>query len=213
MSYAMRQIVPPTEEPVSLEHVKLQCRITFDADDTLLLGYIAAAREHLETVTRKQFLTATWVLGFNTFPCDSLWHYSSYRHGRGPSYIELPRSPLQQVVGPPSYPSVTYTDSAGATQTLSTDVYGVDILSEPGRLYLKTGQSWPATLSNTPNAVQVQFVAGWTTPDRVPATLRQLILLMVAHWYENREATVEKILTMIPGFESLLWGNRLVEVV
>lgn len=211
--YALRQTVPPTQEPVSLEQAKLQCRVSISEDDTLILGYISAAREHLETVTRKQFLTATWVMGLEDFPCGwSSRYVGSYRHGGWQSYIELPRSPLQQVLTPDPLPAVTYTDSNGDAQTLSSDVYGIDTLHEPGRLYLKSGQSWPSTY-NVPNAVQVTFKAGWTTPDRVPATLRQVILLLVASMYENREATAEKALSMIPGVEAMIWGNRLVEVV
>lgn len=34
----------------------------------------------------------------------------------------------------------------------------------------------------------ISFTAGYGAPQDVPATLRQAILLLIAHWYDNREA-------------------------
>jgi uncharacterized phiE125 gp8 family phage protein len=57
----------------------------------------------------------------------------------------------------------------------------------------------------------VTFDAGYgLTETSVPASLRQALLLLVAHWYENREpvlssGAVPKELPL--AVESLLWAN------
>lgn len=199
--YALQQTVAPTDEPVSLEELKDHCRVDLDEDDDVLLSLEQMARESLETETGRQFLTATYVMALDTFPGARHWSGSwSCRDG-----IRVPRPPLQSVT------SITYTDTAGETQTLATSVYGVDAYSEPGRIYLKPSQSWPSTY-DVPNAVLVTFVAGWVDTTKMPQGLKQAIKLWVADAYENREASTEKSLTEIPlGVQRLVWLNRVIE--
>jgi hypothetical protein len=70
--------------------------------------------------------------------------------------VELKNFPLIDIT------QIQYVDSAGDTQTLSTDVYTVDADSTPGRFYLSYNQSWPTTRS-TPKAVTVSYRAGYAT--------------------------------------------------
>jgi uncharacterized phiE125 gp8 family phage protein len=187
MPLVLRQTVGPNDEPLSLTEVKLHLRLTSDLEDALLLLYMQAAREEVERVTRRQLMTATWTLSLDSFTCN---------------IIKLPRAPLQSVT------SITYLDTDGDSQTLATTVYGVDTLSEPGRVYLKTGQSWPSTYDQL-NAITITYVAGWATYAQVPSPLKRLILLLVGHMYEHREASVEKALALIPeGVERLAWLYR-----
>lgn len=187
MPLSLRQTVAPTQEPLTIEELREHLRIDTTDEDALLLLYAQAAREQVERTTRRQLLTATYQLLLDGF--------SSCR-------VLLPRAPLQSVT------SVAYLDTAGASQTLATSVYGVDTASEPGRLYLKSAQTWPSTLSQ-PQAVTVTYKAGWLTRGEVPGMLKAAMLLIVGHLYEHREATIEKALTMIPnGVERLLWLHR-----
>ncbi len=215
MPLALKLLAPPTQEPLSLEEAKRHLRVDSSDENTLILGYIAAARDYAERFTGRQFLTATWALGLGTWPCATGWR--STQGG-----LWLPRPPLQtltgtyvDLAGDPQPLGITYVDSDGATQTLATTVYGVDTLTEPGRVYLKSGQSWP-NLYDQPYAVQVTYKAGWLTVPQLyhrHASLRSALLLLVGHLYENREASAEKTLSEIPlGVESLLWMNRLLEV-
>jgi hypothetical protein len=48
-----------------------------------------------------------------------------------------------------------------------------------------SGYSWPATAAGGINSVRVQFQAGRAL---VPAQAKPAVLLLVGHWYENREA-------------------------
>lgn len=192
MPLTLSQIVVPNDEPVSLDEMKRHLRVTIDNDDLLIFGMIQAAREHLEVVTRRQFLTATWVYALDAFPASNS--------------IALPRPPLQSIS------LVEYLDSNNIRQVLTLDTdYGIDTLSEPGRLYLLPNKTWPVTYE-VPSAVKITYVSGWSSAALVPSGLKQLIYLLVGHFYEHREAAVsgEGVQSIPFGVQMLLWNYRLV---
>lgn len=166
----LRLVTAPTVEPVSLTEAKTQCRVDIADDDTYISALITAARSHLEMIARPQLamITQTWECLLDDWP--------------GGDTLELRPYPLQSVT------SVKYTDQAGAETTYSSANYLVDTYSEPGRLRLKTGASWPSASLRELNGVAIRFVAGYgAAGTAVDMQLRQAILLLVAHWYENRE--------------------------
>lgn len=192
MPLTLVQIVPPTDEPVSLDEMKRHLRVTIDQDDLVIFGMIQAAREHIERVTRRQFLRATYLYAFDTFPASRL--------------IVLPRPPLVSIV------SVSYFNTSNVETVFPDTDYDMDNLSEPGRLYLLPDKTWPSTY-NIPNAVRIRYRAGRNAASGVAPSLRSLLMLMVGHLYEHREATIEDGLSTIPlGFQALMWSNRVPEV-
>lgn len=177
----------PTVEPVGLSEAKLHLRIeeTDTEEDSLLEALITAARQTIELVTWRALCTQTLDLVLDEFPSGDT--------------LELPRPPLVSVT------SISYTLEAGTTSTLSTSVYGVDTDSEPGRLYLKPGQSWPSDSLYPVAGVRIRYVAGYGNPGDVPRTYRQALLLLVGHWYENREQSQVQSMSELPfGVQALL---------
>jgi uncharacterized phiE125 gp8 family phage protein len=190
-------ITAPAIEPLKLASAKLHLRQEETDDDDLIKILIVACREHAEMFTRRQFLTATWELSLDKFPA-------------GIAEIKIPRPPLQSVS------SIKYDDLDGNEQTLDSAVYDVDTGVEPGIVRLAYNQSWPSTRSQA-NAVRIRFLAGWTTIDLVPKSIRQALLLHISHLYDHPDAVVvEKGRATIQApplaYESLLWGNRVVRV-
>ncbi len=181
--------VEPAVEPVSLTEAKLHCRVDLSTDDTLLTALIVAAREYVEEFTRKALITQTWRLSLDQFPLSGL---------------KLPRPPLQSIT------SISYTDGAGTVTTVSNTVYTVDTDAEPGRLLLNYNQSWPtpATMAAA-NPIKITYVAGYGLAVAVPQKYKQAILMLVGHWYENREASSGQSVREIPmAVESLLLIDR-----
>lgn len=173
---ATRLVTPPTVDPVSLIEAKAHCRVDIADDDGLLAGYVLAARAHIENETRRAFMTQTWEATFD-YEWPSLRIYGCYRQR-----IVLPRPPVQSVT------SVKYIDTAGVEQTLASDQYKVS-KSDTGEWYVVPayGVTWP-TVRREMEAITVRFVAGYgSNPGDVPEPLRQAILLLIGHWYENRE--------------------------
>ena len=87
------------------------------------------------------------------------------------SYFRLHYGPAPATV------SVEYTNSDNLAATVD------DAMLSDGRLYPPFGEAWPAAARNT--EVVLTYTAGYeTTPDALNAA----VLLLVGHWYKNREA-------------------------
>ena len=157
----------PYAEPLHRDEVKTYSRLTSgSADDKLIDRLIASARRHVENFTHRQLICATWTLAVDRFPAivwgvrapamqplvlDNLW----FRPGVDSIHLNI--GPVASVS------SLKYLDTTGTQQTLATDRYFVDTITEPCRVTPVYGTSWPASLFRI-NAVQVQFVAGYAAP-------------------------------------------------
>lgn len=163
-------ITPPTIEPVTLSEAKTQCRVDITDDDSLFVGLIAAARAYCEAVDWRAYTTQTIELWLDNWPTGSK--------------IELPRPPLQSVT------KIEYYGTDDTKYTLATSVYGVDENSTPGAIHLKYLQTWPTTQLRGYSSICVTYVAGWTSAANVPQPIKQALLLLIGHWYENRESVL-----------------------
>jgi len=186
----LQVVAPPSAEPIGLEDAKKQLRVSGEHEDAFILTLISVARELVERDTCRQILTATFQYTMGEFP--------------NATCFELPRPPLQSV------DSIQYIDSDGATQTLPTDDYDIDLTVEPGVVYLKPDASWPDTQARTANSVQVNYTAGWSDSNAIPVTLLHGIRLAVAHLYEHREPVIAErtiVPQEIPGLRNLITFN------
>ncbi len=157
MKYSI--VTGPTLEPVSLSEMKARARVTDAASDGILAGYLLEARQWVETVGGLALMQQTIDAYYDEFDCD----------------LELPKSPAQSIT------SVTYVDTAGVSQTLSTSYYVFNQRDRIPRVDLAVGYSWPITQDQA-NAVTVRFVAGYgTTQSLVPEPVRGAVMLY-ARW-------------------------------
>lgn len=174
--------VPPASEPVTLAQAKAQCRVTGTDEDTLLTRLITAARSLVESWCGIALESRTVTMACTSF-CD---------------FAMLPTGPVSAVSG------IAYVDTAGVSQTLSTDVYELRKDGLNASIVLKINQSWPSI--QTGSQIVVTAVIGGSPPEAaVHATL-----LLVGHWFETREAVnVGNIVTEMPlAVEALLCNHR-----
>lgn len=178
----------PAAEPLSTEEAKLHLRITHDEEDDYIDTLITSSRQWAENVTNRALITQSWRLKLSCFPNK---------------VILLPKAPLASVS------SITYIDTAGTTQTLSSSVYLVDAAQEPGTVRLAYGQSWPAIRSQH-NAITVTFSCGYgAAGSSVPASIRQAMLAVLATSYEFREDVTSGTISKVPeAAERLIWPYR-----
>jgi uncharacterized phiE125 gp8 family phage protein len=176
-------------DPVSLADMKLHLRIesAVEDDDDLITSLITAATKWCEDYQGRKYVTQTVVEKFDAFP-------EVFR----PLYV-----PLIAVT------SIGYTDEDGNGQTVESSVYDVDTTSERGRIALAYSQSWPS-IRDVVNAVTLTYTAGYGDASAVPDTIKTAIKLLVAHWYENREAVVigAAPASLPIGIDALLWQGR-----
>ncbi|MFC5524021.1 head-tail connector protein [Polaromonas jejuensis] len=219
---ALKLTTAPTAEPVTLAEAKAHLRVDVADDDLLITNLITAARVHAENVCRRAFVTQKWDLYLDSFPkytyygvvpgyvpVDQLpsgWlsmrNYAvRFRGGK----IDLPFPPLQSV------DAVKYTDLSGVVQTLATNLYVVDNISEPGAITPAPDTYWPDT-QNRVNAVQISFTAGYGAAAAVPAGIKAWILMRIGALYENREEVLvgqRLVVADLPFVDGLLDPYRI----
>ncbi len=180
----------PTREPLELPIVKDHVGLAESdaSQNRLLTGLIRTARAYSEKVTGRAWVTQSWTLTLDCF------------HTR----ILLPKPPLISVT------SITYIDSDGDSTILSSSLYDVSTAKMPGVIEPAYNQSWPTTRSDQ-EAVSILYQCGYGTTDAaIPADAVAAMLLMIGHWFENREAVVTGTIatTMPQSATALLHGLK-----
>lgn len=140
----------PGAEPVSLVEAKLQVRADLADEDSTISALIPAARSTVEAMANRFMVTQGLRSTFPYWPCR----------------IDL-RAPLRKVS------SITYLDTADASQTLAAADYVIDLAELPGIVTRAYAATWPSTYEH-PAAVTVDFVAGYATPFAVDVTTNTL---------------------------------------
>lgn len=194
--------VPPAVEPIQRDElVKLDLKLSDDTiEDDLLDIYIQAAREYVEDITGRSLITQTRVVKLDYFPPAPYGALEVYFESPEPWWptITLTHGRVQDdsVV-------IKYFDTDDVEQTLSTSEYWVDTHGDIARVIAKN--TWPNTYCR-PNAVTIEYVAGYgDAPGDVPAAIRRACLLMVGHFYENRQEVTPFNVKQIPaGVDTLL---------
>ena len=167
-------------------------------EDDLLTALITAARQQVEAITQRALITQTWDLFLDEFP-----DYDERK-----PYIALPFGNLQSVT------SVAYTDSDGTVTTMDvTDDYLVNANSEPGRICLPYGASWPSFTAHPVNPIAIRYTAGYgATAASVPAAIRTALKMIAESLYNDRSATHSQVagnITENKAVMSLLYPFRL----
>lgn len=177
-----------TTKVITVTEVKDVLHLSDTDNDTLLNTIIDAATKWAEEYLGRKFLTQTCV---------------DY-HDHWPALIRPDWSPLIAVT------SIQYVDSAGATQTWSSDDYDVDTDSEPGRIAPAYGESYP-TIRGDQNGIIVTYTAGYgTDAEDVPAHYRHALMLLVSHWFFHPESLAAYAIP--PAVKAMLGIGRLVNV-
>lgn len=190
--------VAPTVEPLSVQEVKDNLKITGNDDNDQLLRLIKSARLWCEGYTNRSFIKQT-----RTQYMDDFWQPSEYRPVRERSAIELLQGPLLSVSGT-TVISVKYYDEDDVLQTMTSSDYWIDDKRPIPRIYVK--DSWPTTKVR-PNAVEIAYWAGYgTAASDVPAYFKDAMHMYIAHCYENRvpEITGVSISAFELGIKRLL---------
>jgi uncharacterized phiE125 gp8 family phage protein len=157
--------VEPAEEPVTLAEASLFMRYTGSLQNAVVTALIVAARKDVESWTNKTMVTTTYEYYTNNLYDEIL----------------IPTGTIQSIA------SITYQDSADATQTLTSTLYKLDNKSIQNKVFRDPLESYPQVLVQ-PNAVKITFDAGFGAASTVPENLKTVIKMRVAELFEHREA-------------------------
>lgn len=186
MEWSLSRVTAPASPPVTVAEVKSQSRIDIVAEDTLLARLIDAATATIDGPH-----------GIGVCMVSQQWELAADRF---PRVFLLPLYPVISV------DAIKYIDENGTEQTVDPAVYRVDTHSNPARVSLEWNQVWPSARL-VANAVKVTFTCGHAS---VPEDLRHAVMMLVAHWAENREAVIAGTgaMTMPMAVESILSRYR-----
>ncbi len=170
---------PPALEPITLVEAKTHLRLDVTAEDAYVAALITTARLQVESALSIALLHQTWSYLLDAWPQSPI--------------IPLPLSPIAQLVSIKSY------DANDSPTTHAPGNFQLDGTASPPRLLQK---AIPVTTAlRAMNAIEISFVAGFgATPAAVPAPIRHALLMLVAHWYENRDVVdIEQTSAKIPN--------------
>lgn len=153
-------------EPVTLAEMRSQLGIT-SADDTSrddpISRSISVARSWTESFTQAAVISQTRRQYYDQFPdCFEVY------------------APLQSVV------EISYLDTSGIRHILPSENYIVDGVSAqvlPGYQF-----TWPDARKQV-NAVSIEYVCGYVSPEDTPQLYKQAIIIVVSHWEKYFDLT------------------------
>ena len=170
---------------VSLDDAKEFLRVDHDDEDTTITALLDAAVAWVEDYTNRSFASGVTIfsLGF--------WRKASLAFG-----------PVTSIV------SVSYKDTSGATQTLSTDKYYHEVLTNSSAMIYF--HDTPDLEEYNAHPITIAAMCGVAASSRV----KHAVKMLVAHWYENRRAVVTGTITAeVPiAVEALLSSERIIDL-
>jgi len=171
MPHGIVLVTAPAVEPVTLSEAKQQIGIpaTNTNSDAIINQCLLGARQFVEDWLGRSAIETEWREAFDKFPSE----------------FRPMRSPLISVT------SITYTDTDGDSQTVAAADYVVDVYADPGRITRAYGVAWPTPKAQI-NTVLLTYKAGYgTAPSDVPKTLKQVVLMLAAHWFDTPEGSTK----------------------
>lgn len=162
-----RLVTGPATEPLTYAEVKAFLRLNDDSEQTFVTTLITIARQIVEGQTWRPLISQSWALQFDASELNLF-------------ISNINKAPIISI------DMVTYYDVNNALQTLSPTLYETDIYGNPARFRLK---SIPSVYDRM-GALIVNFVCGYTNAAAVPQAIKQAMLLIIGHLYENRQDVV-----------------------
>ncbi len=163
----LRQLSGPGGPAVPLLALQEHLRVDDDALPEVS-GYLQAATAWVESYLSRSLITQNWRLELQNWPA-----------GRS---IELRRGPVASIL------SIRCLGLDGVESEVPEELWVLDGAAVPSSLYLKAGATWPAA-QRQPGAIKIEYSAGFGESwNDVPEPIRLALMMLTAHFHENREA-------------------------
>jgi uncharacterized phiE125 gp8 family phage protein len=151
---------------VTLEEVKGHLRVEHSDEDAYITTLIKVATEYCENFIGRFIKQRIVEIILDTFPSKVL---------------KLPITPILDVN------SIHYTNSKEEEIYIEPSNYVKILETQPPIIVHK--DKWPKDVIDIPGKVRIEVKAGYET---VPQSIKQAVLLLCGHFYENREAVSKK---------------------
>jgi len=176
--------------PISIEDAKVALRIRHSLEDNVLRRKLRAAVEYIETRTNRLLSPCDLELVFGDWPeCTS-------------EPIELKVAPIRALE------SFEYRDTAGDWAEVDETAFSWRRTDEGGEVFLFSTFTAPDLHPEHRDRVRIRFSAGYEVGDEtgaadeadliIPDKAIEAVLLLAGHWFENREASTDVELAVVP---------------
>lgn len=159
--------IPVPTDWLSLGEAKAHLRVDGADSDAEVADLIAAARAILSDL-----------YGVEPDARTATFDYNDWRA------LVLPRWPVRSIV------SVTCLAPDGTRTVLDPVGYRLAVQHDQAHIVL-TGYGWPSTIGG-PGCITVVAEVGFTDRAALPASIRRAGLMLIGHWWRNREAASDK---------------------
>jgi len=197
MRYGLELVSDPNRSLLfSIEDAQAHQRLPSDSDPLEITSIIKAATIIVERHIEMALVNQTYRLTLEAFPTmyDPVMTAGEAiafptRFG---SSVTMKRLPLRiefPIGNVTSIESIKYYDTDDEEVTMPEEDYVLAMGITPQYVVSKeVGSEWPAISSIIPNAVKIEFVAGFgDNPEKVPDDLRHAVKMVFGHLWENRE--------------------------
>lgn len=169
----------PSVEPVSQADAKKHLELSGTDHDDHVDWLIEAARQQWEHDTDTAVIEQQWAI-----TVDSLCE------------MRFARRPVKEIE------SVVYYDTNNSQQTLASGAYQLD-KSENG-IRLAVGYDWPSVYDRWDAATITVKIGDYASASAVPAIVRQAILLLIGHYFEDRGEPMSEAIRNMKSYEMLV---------
>jgi uncharacterized phiE125 gp8 family phage protein len=184
---ALVRVTAPATLPINLAEAKAHLRVTSSGEDAYITSLIGAAVAFVDGTGElgRAMITQTW----------AQW---------------VPQNPVRVrlLMGPfIALTAVQYYDAAGALQSANAADFDAHLSGDFVIVEPKDNAEWPVA-DDRIDAIKITYTAGFGAAADVPAGVRHALLMLIAHWYENRAAASEAAVREIPVAVAALIGNE-----
>ena len=187
---SLKVVTAAASNPIAQSEAKDHLRVTTSDEDTYISNLITAATQMAQNYTNSYFINTTLRMHLSYFPDKEIRLYGGRIN---------------------SLSSVKYYNDSNALTIWSADNYNVNLDAEPCLVYYGDDSNTPEVYDRT-DAVQINYVSGYgSSSSDVPMSIRQAILMIIGHLFENRQDVVFGNPSLMPkASEWLLEPYRIV---
>lgn len=169
-SMTLQILTPPVSEPVTVAEARATLRVTDTVEDVLISRLISAARQRIERSLSLGLVAANYRETFD--------RWGPRRQSSGAYRLRM--GPLMSVS------AIRVADTLGNFSVIDPSLYRVRVATRPGQIAPVAAGLPEAGLAS--GGLQIDYRCGFgESAADVPEPLRQAVLALVAHGFENRD--------------------------
>ena len=162
-------VTAATSAPIAQSEAKAHLRVMTSDEDSYITSLITAATQAAQNYTNSYFINTTLRMNFSYFPDSEFRLYGGKIN---------------------SVSNIKYYNASDVLTTWDASNYSVNLDSEPCLITYGSSSTVPNTYIKT-NAVVATYVSGYgPSSSDVPMSIRQAILILIGHFFENRQEVV-----------------------